>query len=331
MQFLVCQEVTFESSHLVLVEQRRLRSAPHIPHIIQCEVLFLLAVLVKVSRTDQLVTLVEQLPSPILLPFDLHMLKAAVLVQRHRCMIKQVRVGHQIHPPIRIQTAHVLLQLLTVAERIMNLLHQLPFFLRQLIRIGRVHRREMRIPHLVILPLIHKHAPFEINLFEQLPTLHGKLRTTVNDLSLQLKLDNRNRLVHLRNQAQRLLVVLAIRIIHLRHENLTRIIAIHIHGKRSQGQQIDSVAILQRTQIAIPQRHAHHVGYAAVVARSRSHPENIVISPLDVEVVIVAQRIHNDMRSRSAVVDIPHNVQRVDGEPLNQVTHRNDKIIRPLR
>ena len=55
-----------------------------------------------------------------------------------------------------------------------------------------------------------------------------------------------------------------------------------------------------------------------------------MISPLDVEIVIIAKRVHDDMRSRTTVVDIPHDMQGVNRQPLDKVTHGDDEIVRTL-
>ena len=44
----------------------------------------------------------------------------------------------------------------------------------------------------------------------------------------------------------------------------------------------------------------------------------------------VAQRVHDDMRTRSAVENVAHDVERVNREPLNQVAHRDDEIVGTL-
>lgn len=46
--------------------------------------------------------------------------------------------------------------------------------------------------------------------------------------------------------------------------------------------------------------------------------------------MIVAECIHYNMCTRPTVEDIAYNVQRVDGEALNEVTHGNDEIVGTL-
>ena len=166
----------------------------------------------------------------------------------------------------------MLLQLFTVHKRSMNPAHQFTFFLREAVRISRIHRWEIRITQRILLSFIHKDAPFKINLMQQLPILHVKIRTAVDNLRFQLKLNKGDSLVHLRNQPQGLLIVFSIRKVHFRSKERTRIFPVSIHGKGSKRQQIDAVSIFQGAQVGIAQRHTNHVGDAGIIARSSTHP-----------------------------------------------------------
>ena len=52
-----------------------------------------------------------------------------------------------------------------------------------------------------------------------------------------------------------------------------------------------------------------------------------MIAPLDVEIMVIAQRIHDDMSTWTAVIDVTYDMQQVNGKALNQVTHSDDKVI----
>ena len=156
--------------------------------------------------------------------------------------------------------------------------------------------------------------------------LHGKFRAPHNQLPLQFELQHGNRLVHLHVQAQIFCVV--IRIV-LDGKSLTVGIFISIQRKGGKGDQIDAVAFLQRIQIAVSGRHADHVCDTGQMSACRPHPHNVVIAPLHVHRVILAECIQNDMRSRPPVENISHNVQMVDHQPLDQVAQRDDKFLRP--
>ena len=136
--------------------------------------------------------------------------------------------------------------------------------------------------------------------------------------------------MHLRYQAQSLLIVVGIGKIHLRHEDRAGIIGISIHGEGCQWKQVDSVTVFKCTQVAIAHRHADNVGNATVVTGSSAHPKDIMVAPLNIKVVIVAQSIHNNVCARPTVIDIAYNMERVNRQTLNQVAHGNDEIIRTL-
>ena len=300
------------------------------PDVVHSKFFIILSFFIKVCGTNQLIGFIEQLTSPIFLAPYLDMLETAIFIQRHGSVIEKIGIGNQIHSTIRKQTAHVLLQLLTIHKRIVNLVHKFPFFFSQTIRIGRIYSREICVTQRIFFAFVHKNSAFKVYLFQQLPVAHSKLRTAVYNFGFQLELDDSDRLMHLCYQAQSLLIVIAVGEIHLRHKNSTRIICISIHGESCQRQQIDSITVFKSTQIAITHGHTYHIGYATIIAGSGSHPQNIMVAPLNVEVMIIAQSIHDDVCSGTTVVYIAYDMKRINRQPLNQITHGYNKVIRPL-
>ena len=63
------------------------------------------------------------------------------------------------------------------------------------------------------------------------------------------------------------------------------------------------------------------IGHAGFTAAGRSHPYDIVIAPLNVDTVIGQQAIQDEMRTGSAIVNIPHNMQVIDGQALDGFGH----------
>ncbi len=51
--------------------------------------------------------------------------------------------------------------------------------------------------------------------------------------------------------------------------------------------------------------------------------------PLYIEMMVVAEGIHNNMGTRTAVVDIADHMQDVDRQALDQVAHGDDEVIGP--
>jgi len=62
------------------------------------------------------------------------------------------------------------------------------------------------------------HSPLQIDMVQQHPVIHLKLRTTADDLTLQLELDDGDRLVHLGDQTGGLLIHCIIGELCFRHE-----------------------------------------------------------------------------------------------------------------
>ena len=79
-------------------------------------------------------------------------------------MIKKIRVGNQIHPAIREQTAHMFLQLLTIHKRIMQLIYQFSFFIGQAIWIFGIYGWEVGITQDIFFSLVHKDTTVEVYL-----------------------------------------------------------------------------------------------------------------------------------------------------------------------
>ena len=169
----------------------------------------------------------------------------------------------------------------------------------------------------------------QVQVVQQQTVVHAKLRSAANNLTLQLKLQYRHRLVHLRHQVLRLLVHAIVGKLGLRKEECARVVAIDLHGEGGQRQEVDAIAILQGGHVAEAQTHADYVGHTGSVARRRSHPKQVVVAPLNVEVVVITQDIHDQVCPGTSVVDVAYHVQQVDRQPLDQVGQSDDEIVGP--
>ena len=159
--------------------------------------------------------------------------------------------------------------------------------------------------------------------------MHGILGMILDHPAFEFPLDHTDGLVHAGYDLQLVLGVDAPRTVDARREDAVVESGICFHCESGQRQQIDAVAFFEGVEIAVAQSYAQHVGDACVVACECSHPEYVVIAPLDVEVVVVADRVHDNMRSRTAVVDVADDMQTVDGQALDEVTHRYDECVGP--
>ena len=110
-------------------------------------------------------------------------------------------------------------------------------------------------------------------------------------------------------------------------ENRTRVILIGAHCKGYKRHKINAITLLQRTQVGISEADSQHICQAGLAAARRTHPNHIVVAPLNVIVMIVAEPVQNLVSRRPPVVDISHNMQRIYGKTLNHIAYCNNKVL----
>ena len=71
----------------------------------------------------------------------------------------------------------------------------------------------------------------------------------------------------------------------------------------------------------------HDGGDQGAAAGGGAHPEDVVVAPLDVHVVVLHQVVQDHVRARAAVEDIAYQVQLVH-HPLDHVRQRPDQAVR---
>ena len=109
------------------------------------------------------------------------------------------------------------------------------------------------------------------------------LRVAANGLAFQFELNDGNGFMHLRHQlrgACQTRVVLKI----LGLPDRARIIPVGGHGKIRQRQQVDTVSLFEGFDIDVPDRDAQYRGNQRLVSRHRTHPFDIMVTPLYVVV-----------------------------------------------
>ena len=145
-------------------------------------------------------------------------------------------------------------------------------------------------------------------------------------LSLHLELDDGDGLVHLHVQFR---LAGAACIGSFKRKTGAGVIPVHVQGKCGQGQQVDPIPLLQDIQVAVSCADTDHIGNTPLLARSGAHPEHIMVSPLDIQGVVGHQFIHDDMRARPPVIDIPQDVEMVHNQPLDQFAERHNEFLCP--
>ena len=224
------------------------------------------------------------------------------------------------------QQTHVGMELFAGGKTVMQSLHEILLLGRQYVRILRVNRREVARREF-ILHLVHlDRTTIVVDGIKQLAAFHVPAWMAVDEFSFQFPLYHADGLVHAGIE-KFVLLVEGIFLGYLRHEFNAGIVAIDIHGKRGQLDEIDAVAILEGFHVGIAQGDTDDVAHAGIVAGGSAHPQNVVIAPSNVPSVVVHQRVHHDVGARTTVVDIAQNVELIDAESLNHTTEGNDEVI----
>ena len=162
---------------------------------------------------------------------------------------------------------------------------------------------------------------------QEVTILHPILGMASDDLVLELELYDSDRLVHLTHEEDALLIVGLISIAELRSEGRTGVLAIDLHSEARQRKHVDPVAILQRREVGIAQGDTYSVGHAGGVPDSSTHPEHIVVTPLDVDIVVGQELVHDELGTRTSVKDVPDDMQAVDGQTLDRLADRDDEVV----
>ena len=220
----------------------------------------------------------------------------------------------------------MLLQFLASHKSLGKAIHNVRLLLCKPAGICGIDGGKVRVEKGIVFPVQKDRSFFIVNLLKQISVPQAELRMAPDRLSLRFKLNDGDRLVHFQVQLQ-LRLLICIR--SLQCKTGTGIVSVGVQGKVRQRKQVNAVPILQNVEIPIPCTDADHICNAAELPCCRPHPQHIVVSPLYVHRVIGHQLVHNDMRSRSPVKDIPDNVQVIHGQTLNQLTERRNKLTCP--
>ena len=224
------------------------------------------------------------------------------------------------------QKPHMLLKLLTAQKRAFQAFHHFLFLLRQRVRILRINGREIHVQHGVFLPVERNGPLLIVDPVEHSPVFHVKSLLPQNDLPLHLELDHGDCLVD--PQVHLHLRLTDSIILSLQCKTGTWIRLIYSYGKRSQRQKVDAVPVLQDIQIPIARADPDRIGNTAPLPCRSAHPKHVMVSPLNIQGVVVHQLVHDDMGSRPPVIDISHNMKMVHDQALDQ---RGDCRYKPFR
>ena len=133
-------------------------------------------------------------PQGFAVDFELHNL--SIVGEGNAAMKQQVAVEHLIQPPLGVEEAHMLLELLAVLEGGGQLADHLVLLLGEVVGVLPVHCGEVGIRQWVGGSVDGDALVFIVDFIQQQPVIHAELRVTENLLPLQLEENNGNGLVH---------------------------------------------------------------------------------------------------------------------------------------
>ena len=213
------------------------------------------------------------------------------------------------------------------AEGMLNLCHQFLFLLRQFVGRIRDEGGEVRVFESIHFSFYLYGALFQVDMFKQFASLHAEFRTSVEYACFFFELDDGDGLVHLGEHPHGLLVEASVfdEVSHC--ELRARVVLVGVHSKGCEWKQVDAVAVLQGRHVAIAHAQAKHVADAGTVACAGAYPFDVVVAPHDVEVLVVAERVHDLVGTWTTVVDVAKQMQTVDCQSLDELADFCDERV----
>ena len=190
-----------------------------------------------------------------------------------------------------------------------------------------IHGGKVHIHHGIRLTVNVHCSFFIVHIGQHHTVIHLIFRVAPYHGALHLKLDNSNGLVHLGCQAG-VHCVINILVQDFGHEPGTGVILVYLGREHGQGAQVDAVAVLQYVKTVVADCNAQHIADTCQIACRGSHPGNIMVPPLHVHIMETHQLIHDDIRPWAPVIYVPNNMQIINGKVLDQMTQRNDELVR---
>src|SRR5699024_3656424 len=318
-----------EGGHGAAAEQGRQPAAPQVPQKVLAALAGGAALGGVVAPPGPLVAVVHQGAAGVQPPLEPLGGKGPLFGHGHRPVVEQVAVFDVVDAALGVQEADVLLQLFALAEGGHQLVqHQLLVGVEGG-GVGRVHGGEAGVPQ-GILPAGDVHRPpGKVDPAQVVPALHLEVGVAVDDGALQLEHDDGDGLVHDGAAVERPLGVGAPAGAGVGHPDGQVVAAVVVVGQPLQVPQVDAVAVLQHPVVVVGQGRFHHGGAAQGAARRRAHPDHIVVAPLDVHAVVAQQQVQDDVRPGAPVEQVPHDVQLVHRQPLDQLAQPGDEAVGP--
>ena len=220
----------------------------------------------------------------------------------------------------------MILQTHTALERATQTFHNVTLLGGERIWVGGVECWPQFVEHFVLLAVDGYGSTFLVDGLHETAVHHVPLGVCHSYLTRQFELYDRDCLVHLRNETHILLGKIGAFRIYSRLIYFTWIIGILLHGECCQRYHVDCIAIFKSLCIGIAQRQTEYTGNTACVTGCSTHPQDIVVTPCYIHMVIVAQGIHYAMCTGATVKDIAKNMQTVYYQTLYEITECCDEM-----
>ena len=242
-------------------------------------------------------------------------------------MKQQVAVNAFVQASVTVKKTDMLLQLFTLKEGRFQGMKHFFFFFCEFIGVFRINGREVGVPQFIS-HAFYVDGPLSIiNFIQQHPVFQFIFRMGHDSLSLYLELADSDGLIHLRRQF-RINRIVFIFIKDFRLKVLTRVIPINRRSKDCQRPQVNPVSDFQHIKIIVADVHPQYVCNAGPVSCRRAHPNDIVVSPLKIHVMVIEKKVHNGVRMRASVPDVSDDMQSVYRQVADQICHLDDEFFR---
>ena len=106
---------------------------------------------------------------------------------------------------------------------------------------------------------------------------------------------------------------------------LALVASICISSKCCKSSKVNSVSNLKHIKVIIADVHSNDVSYAGKVSCRSTHPDDIVVTPLEINIVVVHQIVHNCIRMRTSVIYITYDVKLVNCKSAYGISHLFNK------
>ena len=100
-----------------------------------------------------------------------------------------------------------------------------------------------------------------------------------------------------------------------------------LEGKDGQGPKGNAVTVFENAGRMVLEVDADDVGAAGPVAAGGPHPEHVVVAPLNVQAVVIQQKVDDAVGLPAPVVDVADDMKVVDGQALDERGQGFDELV----